>query len=949
MVHISIKVQFRDQIKRMKKIAFQARDNRGAAMIGLCLALFLILTLLAFFVYDMNRMQMAQRQLTALCDSAALAGSAMLSSQDVSYEDSSEDGLYTAQTTASQYAKNMFCAGNILGAMLYDSTLSGTGIPVTLVSTSAALNSTSANQINIYIQLADPSNSFTTYQAGNSQGRAYIIQAAYGYVPSLAALGIATNLLVVAQSTAATQMMNVIMVFDCSGSMDDNTAVTFVERIWDKTYDGYNYQVVPSSGTDTKLCNYTGLNYSVAPNGTPLNVLPPQNLTDLGYLYAGQYLQWGDSATSNFYSASPPLAFDLSMRAYVATPTTSYPFSNGGVAINYTALNFPGPFYDNDFGTPPGNCPYKYGTKQSISGWSGVGGVTCWDGNATHGWGPGAPTGYTGFYNAAFGVAGSGCDGNRYFYDPNAMPSPYSGGAYAPFTDMVVNLVNLSFPLSQPITQPTTFAAANGFNYTFPSSTFSVFFAEGSGANASYNYEYDSQLQGKMFKFTNIAYLVEASRGNLDLDNNNNYTNFSMSYLGLHGTDKNGLVLPGKNDCQVGYQKAYQRLAMYVSQPFATAQAGAFKFFQNLAQTSGAYFGFVGFSASPANYTGNPDNCAYLINESFPTSLFYNCSGTPNTASPTYADFFYHGSVGVAGVTPNINPNVWMWSPMIVSSATGNPPSDGLAGPAATPTGIPYYAGLNNSGPGNPGGTAAPTWLKVTFGNNAGSPPASSTISWAFTNLGFQIPRDFLIASSSDTSTSTIQQQTFNGVCSNETMSIFSITGTSPQGVNTAASTSGYNGLFHCRPLTDTDALEALETALANLGVSVNSSAGVTGYSFSALTGYGSGIKNARAGAINIIVFFTDGIPTDTVAGNGGGIIYSNYTSEVINPAQQNGIPIYSIGLALNPIIQSEQFTFLNTLTNNGANGSQFFQVTNASSLTGAFTGIAKQLTQCLR
>jgi len=917
----------------MKRIAFQARDNRGQAMIGLCLALFMVLTVLAFFVYDMNRMQMAQRQLIALCDAAALAGSAMLSSQDVSYENASEDQLYTAQLAGTQYAKNMFCTGAILGTRLYDGSLGGTGIPVSAVASSGALNSISANQVNVWIQLADPSTGYTSYGIGNSQGRAYSVQAVYGYAPTLNALGIGTTLAVPAQSTAATQMMNVVMVFDCSGSMDDNTAVTFVERVWDWNpatqtgTDKYNYITAASSGADNTLCNYTGLNYAVAPNGTPLNVLPPQNLTDLGYVYNGQYSQWGDSASAGFYSGK--LAFDWSMRAYIAVPAqapfASYPWPNG-TAVNYNSngTNFPGPFYDNDFGTPPGNCELKYGTKQDLSIWStgGVGYPSCWDGNLAHGWGPGAPAGFTGFYNAAKGTPQ--CDTNRYFYDPNSMPSLYSG-SYTPFTDMVVNLENLSFPLSQPTPAPGSAfltASYSGFTYTFPSTAFSVFFAEGSGASAAYNYEYDPQLQGVTFKFSNIAYLVEASRGNLDLDNNGNATNYANALLSK-GSDQGYTIAVG--DCKAGYQKAYQRLAMYVSQPFATAQAGAYKFFQNLAQTSAAYFGFVGFSGTPANYTGSPDACTYLND----TSLFYSCTGTPNAAAPSYADFFYHGSVASAN-TPAINPNVWVWSPTIVSSASGTPPTDGSTGPAASPTGIPYSASNNASGP------SGSTWVNVSFGPGSGTPPASQTVRWAYTNLGFQIPRCFLTSASSDTGSGTNQQSTFNGVCSNETMSIYSTTGTNSQGDGTNPANAGCNGLFHCRPLTDTGALEALETALANLGVSTYS--GMTGYTAS----------NKRAGAVSVIVFFTDGTPTDAV-NVGGATSYSNYTSGVINPAQTNGIPIYSIGLALNSTVQQDQYTFLNTLSNNGANGSQFFQVTNASTLTSAFTGIARQLTQCLR
>jgi len=172
-------------------------------------------------------------------------------------------------------------------------------------------------------------------------------------------------------------------------------------------------------------------------------------------------------------------------------------------------------------------------------------------------------------------------------------------------------------------------------------------------------------------------------------------------------------------------------------------------------------------------------------------------------------------------------------------------------------------------------------------------------------------------------------------------MSVWNANGSNAQGWSSTPAGGGCNGLWHCHALTDTGSLEALSSALANLGVSVN---GAGGYNFSSLTGYGKALSNGRPGAINVCVLFTDGTPTDAPGGD-----YSSYTSGVINPAQKNGVPIYSIGLALNPNIQAEQYTFLSTLANNGANGSQFFQVTNSTTLTAAFTSISKQLTQCLR
>ena len=91
------------------------------------------------------------------------------------------------------------------------------------------------------------------------------------------------------------------------------------------------YTLAGNPGANNKnFWQYTGLNYIAAPNGTCVNVLPPQNLTNLGYLYNGAYNVWGNSSTY-FTGAKPALAFDWCMRAYVAVqPATDYPVSGAG-------------------------------------------------------------------------------------------------------------------------------------------------------------------------------------------------------------------------------------------------------------------------------------------------------------------------------------------------------------------------------------------------------------------------------------------------------------------------------------------------------------------------------------------------------------------------------------------------------------------------------------------
>lgn len=72
------------------------RNEKGAAVTGLVLALFLFIMLCGFFTFDASRLQMAQRELTATCDAAALAGTAMLTSYDTSNDNAANVKLISS-------------------------------------------------------------------------------------------------------------------------------------------------------------------------------------------------------------------------------------------------------------------------------------------------------------------------------------------------------------------------------------------------------------------------------------------------------------------------------------------------------------------------------------------------------------------------------------------------------------------------------------------------------------------------------------------------------------------------------------------------------------------------------------------------------------------------------------------------------------------------------------
>lgn len=107
----------------------------------------------------------------------------------------------------------------------------------------------------------------------------------------------------------------------------------------------------------------------------------------------------------------------------------------------------------------------------------------------------------------------------------------------------------------------------------------------------------------------------------------------------------------------------------------------------------------------------------------------------------------------------------------------------------------------------------------------------------------------------------------------------------------------------------------------------------------------------ARPNARKAIILFTDGSPT------AGGPLSSNPFENCQRAAQlarSKGIAVYTVGLALDPSLISQQRAVLGDDVPTGmafiaGNESKFFQVTDPSQLNSAFTQIARHLTQLVQ
>jgi hypothetical protein len=616
------------------------RNQKGAAVTGLVLALFFFVMLCGFFSFDSSRIQMAQRELTATCDSASLAGTAMLTGFDVDNDDVNHTKLQNAQASACQYARNMFQAGNLLGGGLGNATV---------VPTLSAVEAVGApGTTNFMISLADPQNSYVGVPPGPAtcvNGKAIMCYACYAYHPVFLSI-VGVNLVGLnASSGGGLPQVDAVVVFDYSGSMDDGTKVSFVRRTWDSTQPpalvsllnggladcqmngspypgawqakagfGVNHYIViqPTLPSHT-LANCLQHDYTENANGLNLNVLPPSNI---------------DLATNPNSQANPPFRWDQRMRTNVI-PFVQAANSSGTMLNQQCGLK-----WNNDFGLPPGNCtlvpPFGYGyfwtpdnkdsklykdaSVQPLNTALPKAAAMAYrpDAQATNafpaaGWNGSMPD-LTFVQNVPPGAGG---------LSVYQASDPTNTTTVRSFTDLVVNIATPGpWPYVQPVPQTDDFSTS--FTFAFPAQ------------------EPDSLLAGQTFTFDDIGVVVEAARGNLDssqnalgalLDRGGLYSIPNISVLRTKSAVSPAHVAPN-------YQRAYQRLAMLCSQPIATALDGADGgFFQKINALSDCRFGFVGFSnadlmtisATPnsvsqgtphGNVQGNPNSFYYSVNYS---------------------------------------------------------------------------------------------------------------------------------------------------------------------------------------------------------------------------------------------------------------------------------------------------------------------------------------------
>lgn len=272
------------------------RHQLGQSMLSIGVVLIIIAVLvLGLLTIEINRLVLAKQQLQSAADAASLAGAATLASSD------NLDPM-DAQDQASNTALDTFQKNQILGHSLSTATIGGGN-----------------NSDYIDIQFLDPHDNNAIVAPGDPRGKIVRITANITYRPMFGFFGSHTYP-INAISHGGVPNLDVVLCFDVSGSIDDQTPVTFIRRRWSNNRIVYD---IPSTRAGSPVQpSARGPIYDIIgppATGTRVNGVYPQFLT-----------------LSNQNDVRWPLVF------------SEQPNVNG------SAVGLRG---SQNTGRPPGNCP----------------------------------------------------------------------------------------------------------------------------------------------------------------------------------------------------------------------------------------------------------------------------------------------------------------------------------------------------------------------------------------------------------------------------------------------------------------------------------------------------------------------------------------------------------------------------------------------------------------
>ena len=281
---------------KKKSIARISCRKEGVSTLFICI-LFgcLILPAMALFTFEVVRASSVKDQLRAICEASALAGAASMASSDLT-------DLNQTHQVAIDASLNTFKDNSIFEKKLANAARSY-----------SKDQQPDANATLMYIELLDPVGPPPNSQVafGDSRGRIVHVIASYGLTPVFGGfLGISGPFTIRADAYGRVPQLDLVLCFDISGSIDDQTPVTFVKRYWDTTNKRIIYKLTNArAGAPTTGLMASGKLFDILgapPEGTGVNAVPPQNLDNSSSSSHSRRLTFSPTLRGSPNAGSPP-------------------------------------------------------------------------------------------------------------------------------------------------------------------------------------------------------------------------------------------------------------------------------------------------------------------------------------------------------------------------------------------------------------------------------------------------------------------------------------------------------------------------------------------------------------------------------------------------------------------------------------------------------------------
>jgi Flp pilus assembly protein TadG len=251
----------------------KSRNQKGVSLTMLILGLaFVIMPIIGLFAFEIGRLQIAHQELQNVTDAAALAAVATLTCEETT-------DPATAHQNAIATAVNLFKQNSIIGIPLTNTTISG------------SINSSPGpGEATLYFEFIDPV-THSVVSMSDPNGKVVKVYSVFGAAPAFGTFLSLSNFGIKTIAFGAVPTLDLVLCFDTSGSIDDQTPVTFVKRSWDATLGKIVYEVPTGANGIAR-----GKQYDImlpGPNGTSLNGIYPHIASDAYYnaqLWFSEYL-----------------------------------------------------------------------------------------------------------------------------------------------------------------------------------------------------------------------------------------------------------------------------------------------------------------------------------------------------------------------------------------------------------------------------------------------------------------------------------------------------------------------------------------------------------------------------------------------------------------------------------------------------------------------------------